>query len=886
MRLYLILPLAAVLICCFSPGAFAGEAPPSPEWDAVLDRIHTRTWQGNATLSAELKTEEARIGQSLVDYIAAWDRLIAAPIQYVDKGRSGAACSPLNYCDADFLNSRVLVAKLRAQKEPMAKFLFSKLSPEARKIVAGAGPSKNSQKKPAAGKGIPGATDSDMAPADISAADASRLLSVELSRIVHKDTFYQTEQSAWLGISSTALALVNEHYNEQNRVCVNKTLLAEAFPAELARNFKCAIQKDDTYRRVVAAKTLHYLMTGQTGALDEGIVLSETFAGKMMYTNFAFWYYYPRVLADIQRRNAEAMQSDAYALLNNVVLWKESSETGNVTTADQEWRYYSLNLADLILDRGIVSGKIDGLEALGAAVWLLGDRFELQAADPQELALSQLIVDVKKYLSGPESDNFRLNYAVAMREGQRKSALLKKALSAGEKGAQVESLFNEARESFRLAGEWSATTQGKATAVANYLELVNLALSRMKDILPPALYTSLAEVPGVINAGTAVALYRELADKDREGRELSHFTDRQAYINCYRGLWNAVRRNSLLVGDYYFRKMDPNDFQSVMENAEPAEKALLRYVNLFDTYAVGSHREIIPDSAYFSYAECLKKLSRFQQIVYSFNNNSPLRKLFLDSLVKGIIIYPYDDSISDYVTLTGSMNTGIISMTPEMLVQAVIANSAVAKCLQGNTSYCDKNSRQELEWTINKIKTKRFVVGNRSTLNDLKILIKKWRDEGAAVSTSPASASYRQRDAIFSLAARFEAKIGQVSASVANTREQLAKCEGDGNPCDKVGEAFERLNAGREDAGRIKNELSAALEAYRNGANSPSKLSVGDKERKIPSKLIDVVDDIFSGLTDQIYAVSKEKLVFDLERSENHPMHKIIKSGFYSKYGD
>jgi hypothetical protein len=884
MRIHRILPLAAMLLCCISSVAFAGEAPPSPEWDAVLDRIYTKTWQGNAAISAELKKEEARIGQSLPEYISAWDRLIAVPIRYVGKGRTGELCTPLNYCDADFIDAQKLMAKLRAQKEPMASFLVSKLSPEARKIVSG------SDEKGAAfldsffhAKSDPDKSSATVTGAGVPAQDAARLLSKELSRIVREDTFYQSEQSAWLSLSFTALALVKEHYNEQNRVCVNKTILAEAFPAELARNFKCVIQKDDTYRRVVAAKTLNYLVTGQTRSLDEGIALSETFAGKLMYTNFAFWYYYPRVLADIQRRNAGAMQADAYALLNNVVLWKESSDNGKGTMSDREWRYYSLNLADLILDRGIVSAKIDGLEALGSAVWLLGDRVELQAAGPQELALSQLIADVKTYLSGPESDNFRLNYAVAMREGQRRSALLRKALDAGEKGAKVAALFNEAREFFRLAAEWSGTGQGKSTAVASYLDLVNVALDQMKDILPPAEYTSLAEVPGVINAGTAVALYQKLADKEREGWEQLRFTDRQAYLRSSRLLWNSVRKNSLIVGDYYLGKMDRNDFQSVMENAEPAGKALRRYVVLFDTYAVGSHREIVPDSAYFSYAESLKKLSRIQQIVYSYNNNSDLHKLFLDYLVKAITIYPYDDSISDYITLTGAMNTGNISMTPEMLMQDVVSNSAVAKCLQGNTSYCDTTARKELEWTISKIKTKRY--GNRSMPNDLAVLVMKWHDERAAGSSPSASGSDRQRDAVFNLVERFETTIGQLSAAVAETRKQLAKCDGAVNSCDKVGEACEHLNAGRDEAGKLRNELSVALTAYMNGTNGNAKGFVDNKEREIPAQLMAVVDDVFTGLTDKVYSVSMEKLVFDLERSENNPMHKIIKSGFYSKYG-
>jgi hypothetical protein len=894
MRIHRILPLAAMLLCCLSSAAFAGEAPPSPAWDAVLDGIYTRTWQGNAALAADLKKEEARIGQSLPDYIAAWDRTIAVPIRYVGKERTGDHCSPFNYCSSDFLDSQKLVAKLRAQKEPMASFLVSKLSPEARKTITGSSAAPGSREKASQGSKwsafpefsfLHGKTDQDKSPPpNMSAQDATRLLSVELSRIVREDTFYHAEQSAWLGLSFTALALVKEHYNDQNRVCVNKTILAEAFPGELARNFKCVIQKDDTYRRVVAAKTLNYLVSGKTGSLDEAIALSNTFASKLMYTNFAFWYYYPRVLSDIQRRNAAAMQTDAYALLNNVVLWKDAPDSGKATSADREWRYYSLNLADLILDRGIVSGKIDGLEALGSAVWLLGDRVEVQAADPQERALAQLIVDVKKYLSGPESDNFRLNYAVAMCEGERRFALLKKALGAGEKGPRAAALFNEAREFFHLAAEWSGTGQGKATAVASYLDLVNVALSGMKDTLTPALYTSLTEVPGAINAGTAAAMYRKMADRERGGWEQLRFTDRRDYLDSSRSLWNAVRRNSLIMGDYYLGKMDPNDFQSVMANAEPAEKALLRYVNLFDEYAVGSHREIVPDSAYFSYAESLKKLSRIQQIVYSYNNNSDLRTSFLNNLVKGITIYPYDNSLNDYVTLTSAMNTGIISMTPEMLVQDVVSNSAVAKCLQSNTSYCDKNTRQGLEWTINTIKTKRYDAGNRSTLNDIKALVKQWRDESAADSTSAASGSGRQRDAIFSLADRFEAKIGQLEALTVAGREQLDKSKAEGLPCEKADEASERLMAGRGEAGAILHELSAACVAYGNGGISPAG-SAGNKDLEFSTKLADCADDLFARTTDRIYAVGMEKLAYDLARNENHPMHKIIKSGFYSKFG-
>ena len=151
-------------------------------------------------------------------------------------------------------------------------------------------------------------------------------------------------------------------------------------------------------------------------------------------------------------------------------------------------------------------------------------------------------------------------------------------------GPAAEKLFGEARDYLQLAYEWAATGQGRATATTSYLELVNLALARMKDLLPQPVYAGLAANPGKVNADTAAQLYRELAERENDGWERLRFIDRKGYVDGTQRLWNALRRNSLLVGGYYLSRMDSDDFQSVMDNAEPAERALLRYARLFEEF--------------------------------------------------------------------------------------------------------------------------------------------------------------------------------------------------------------------------------------------------------------------------------------------------------------
>lgn len=883
MKITRTLPFVAMLLCCFSFSASAGDAPPAPEWDAVLDGIYAHTWRGRADLAAELKSDEARIGQDLPAYIAAWERHMALPIVYTDNSRGVSGCEPLAYCQADLADTRKFILKLQERKVPLTRFLFDKLSPAAQKTIAEYNPAASPSDK-------------------VSAAPASQLLAGELTRIVRADTLYDAERFTGVPLSYTAMTLVNQHNDAQNRVCINKTLLADAFPEEIARNFKCVIMKDEAYRRVVAAKTVQYLRTGDKKALDEGIALSEKFEDKLMYTDFAFWYHYPRTLADIHVRDSAALTFDAYSLLNDVVLAVEPAEPDKATAEELERRHYGWNLADVVLVKGIMESKMEGLEALGSAMWLLGYHIDKKAGSDRERELAQRIVDVRKFLLGPESDNFRLNYAVAMSEGKRQSALLTQALNAKGKGAPVEQLFTAARENLRLAGEWAGTGQGTTVAATNYLELVNLALARMKDLLPPSGYATLAATPGKANAGTAVALYRELAKRERGGWERQRFIDHKGYVDSAQRLWNALQRNSLLVGGYYLQRMDTDDFQSVMDNAEPAERALLRYVALFEATTENGHREIMPDSAYFAYAEALKMLSRLKRVVSAYNNRIESHNQAITYLLKAIEAYPYDDSINEYASISRNINTDFNYQTTDNIISRILSNNVIAKCLDATNSYCDKSIKQTLEWNIYKTKSKLYGKINVDRLAEMKLQINHWKDEKRATGITagnytkkiskgnhdknlngvPAAAGNVslavQRGTVVKLADRYLAASEKIAAQTADARQQLAKCSADGVACADGRDPADTLPTKKEEFQQIRNELLSAADSYR----QMLAITPGDgKELEYLTKLSGIVNDVYLNQTDRLIEVGMQRMLNTLRHKDEHPMHKIIKSAYY-----
>lgn len=592
-----ILSLITTLFLRLTLPASAEEIAPSPEWDTFLDGVYAYTWQDQSVIKAKLEQEESRIKQNLKSYISIWDQRFASPIVYTDNSRNSDTCGPLNICASDIIDPVKFIEDLTIKRDPLSVYLFDLLSSKTQKSIVGVSPGNIQE-------------------------NILTPLTEELSRIVSEGSLYDKTRFRAIQLSDVARTLAEDHNDALSRVCINKTLLAEAYPDEIKRNFKCVIYKDEAYRRVVEAKTIHYLRTGENESILEAVALTDKIKGKLSNVDFAFWYYYPRSLADVLKKDSASLISDAYSVLNNVIVAGEAGTDEIAAKEEMKQRNYARSLADVVLSKGIIEGRLPDLEALGSAMWMLGYRNDkILTGTVREKALAQLVDDVKEYLSGPESDNFRLNFAVALREGKRLNALLRDALNKKD-NASADKIFAEEREYLQLAHKWAVTGQGKAVAVAYNLELANTALAKMKDILPAENYAALVEKPGAVDGKLAAELIREMGGKEKEGWEQLRFAERKSFIDGAHRLWNAFGQNAILLGDYHLKRMDKDDFYSVMENGAAAEKGLLGYLDLFEQLSLSRLSDILPGDVCAISTDALAYLTYIQYNLKQFKNNA------------------------------------------------------------------------------------------------------------------------------------------------------------------------------------------------------------------------------------------------------------------------
>jgi hypothetical protein len=636
------------------------------------------------------------------------------------------------------------------------------------------------------------------------------------------------------------------------------------------------ILKDEVYRRVTAAKTVQYLRNGDRKSLAEGIQLSERFAGKLMQTEYAFWYYYARALADIEANNGDAFQKDAFALLNNVILWGEPTLSGWTGRIDPERSHYSWNLADLIINRAIIQRRLAGLEPLGVIIWMLDKRSGSRGTSHAELEQQRLISGVKQHLTGPESDNMRLNYAVAMHKVGQHRTLLFSELDGRGRSEVVREHFSAASEYLQLAYSWAGTVQGRITAAAACLDLENSALERMTTFLPPAILAALVDTPGRIDPNLAVRLFGELAGREQEqdGWKQLGFSDRKAYVQGAHRLWSALQRRSLLASEFQFQRIDQNNYRSIADNSAATEKPLLGYVQLFRTYTAGGHREIMPESAYFAYAESMKQLARLKRLSLAYGSDMDSYRQAGDFLLQGAAIYPYDGSIADYAANSMDINTGNLNLLPDRVLAGIVANDVVSGCLQGDDSISSGSARESLRWSTYKIRNKLYGQRGESRQDEITALLAAWK--GSPAVKGQANRTAADESKLIARGRQFQKEARLLGGQITAAEQEAVNCRIRWQSCaaGKPPAAF--LLDGRNRLEKTKNGL--LLEADRFNDN---RTKSGLKAAEFAAGLARMTEDEFVQLSDRIFALESVRLKAELARLDDHPMHRSIRNGFY-----
>jgi hypothetical protein len=119
-----------------------------------------------------------------------------------------------------------------------------------------------------------------------------------------------------------------------------------------------------------------------------------------------------------------------------------------------------------------------------------------------------------------------------------------------------------------------------------------------------------------------------------------------------------------------------------------------------------------------------------------------------------------------------------------------------------------------------------------------------------------------------------EARLLAARTAVAEKEVQL--CRAQWQACGNSKVSTEALLAERNKLEKTKNDL--LMEADRlNSARTTS----GRKAAEYSSRLALLAEDEFVHLSDRIFALASSQLKEKLARSDDHPMHRSIRNGFY-----
>ncbi|MEI7732518.1 MAG: MlaD family protein [Verrucomicrobiota bacterium] len=156
------------------------------------------------------------------------------------------------FVDKDFKDVTALIAKLSDVSNPVSAFLWSKLTPETKLVLADAS-----------------------VPADKQQA----MLAKELNKIIKGDTIFATNRFAGVKLSAETADLVAQSLLDEDQLRCNRLLLEDAYPALIVKNQKGVPLGDDTYIQTVEQPDLNDIMTKLESVATGVENVTKTFSG-------------------------------------------------------------------------------------------------------------------------------------------------------------------------------------------------------------------------------------------------------------------------------------------------------------------------------------------------------------------------------------------------------------------------------------------------------------------------------------------------------------------------------------------------------------------------------------------------------------------------------
>ena len=381
-----------------------------------------------------------------------------------------------------------------------------------------------------------------------------------------------------------------------------------------------------------------YLATDRAVHLENAREALLFLRNKTAQSEIEFWYYIYQAHAACLARDREAFVADMYRLWQNVVIPLEIQSQNFLTPAAQtgfvkELPFLYENLVHLLIRKAILEQEIPDLYALNAML------IDIQPKLTVENGYRVMAEQVVERMSGPNSDNLNVNFAVALLEATAK----RYAFEDEKDPAQLTPKFNQARKYYNLARSWADTDKGEAAILTEYVGFMNYVVRRYSDAddplstLPdfqnlPVMASNQMEAAFTTYDGLAAAPAEGQADHLPQG-----FADRREYLRASHQLLDAGAKLAIVLSDYHRTNPLPDRPVNTFAAANPLEQ----YCSLFDRHA-RRNAETLPNNAYFLAAYAARELGGLYRERALLSTGNQAAALAFAYQMQAIDIFPLD----------------------------------------------------------------------------------------------------------------------------------------------------------------------------------------------------------------------------------------------------
>jgi hypothetical protein len=406
--------------------------------------------------------------------------------------------------------------------------------------------------------------------------------------------------------------------------------------------------RERDYLRLAIAQTLDYLQSDNRESLNSAARGIERLKGKSLMPEIAYWSAYVKALQALESDDSEQFVARVFDIWNNSILYYEHGEITQAATntvGATPLQFYYRNLINLVVNRAIISRKMEGLNALGPLFLMLKERLPAER-DGEGKYFATLIQRIADGLTAPDSDRFRLNFTVAVIESKRLQQVAAARLDAEGMTEGAQKVFEQSLQFNDLALKWAATprSSGVILAVADHLDNISFAIQRLPDNEKAKAYRFFAALPGQEGSSTlqkAMAVFNDIAVYSGGGWKKAGFESRELYIKAAHRLWRSIMELSLWTGDFYLAKLNTvGNQQAINDYASPMQQVLDSYLYFLSSQASRGFDDVIPDSAFFGAAEAAEKLAFAYQRINMYSSDTSAYNLWFFHRLQATELFP------------------------------------------------------------------------------------------------------------------------------------------------------------------------------------------------------------------------------------------------------